>query len=217
MKIKHTEFVISAVGPSQYPEEGLPEVALAGRSNVGKSSLINKMLLRRNLARTSQQPGKTQTLNYYRINGELLELFFVDFPGYGYARVSKSEREAWGKMIERYLREREPLKLVLHLVDVRHPPTADDVRMYEWLSHYQIPMVVVATKADKISRSQWPKHMKVIRQSLGMPGHVPLVLFSSETGQGREELWSLIAQTAGIPNNPPSDPLIIGQETEDNG
>ncbi|QTH44097.1 YihA family ribosome biogenesis GTP-binding protein [Cohnella sp. LGH] len=217
MKIKSTEFVISAVGPSQYPEGDLPEVALAGRSNVGKSSLINKMLLRRNLARTSQQPGKTQTLNYYMIHAELGELFFVDFPGYGYARVSKSEREAWGKMIERYLREREPLKLVLQLVDVRHPPSADDVRMYEWLSHYGIPMIVVATKADKVSRSQWPKHLKVIRQTLGMPGHVPLVLFSSETGQGRDELWSLIAQAAGLPLKSPSEPPNIAQETEDNG
>jgi GTP-binding protein len=214
MKIKQTEFVISAVGPNQYPEDGLPEVALAGRSNVGKSSLINKMLLRRNLARTSQQPGKTQTLNYYKINGEL---FFVDFPGYGYARVSKSEREAWGKMIERYLRGREPLKLVLQLVDLRHPPSAEDQRMYEWLSHYEIPMTVVATKADKVSRSQWPKHMKIIRQSLGMPGHVPLVLFSSETGQGRDELWSMIMQSAGIPLNSPSEPPNIVQETEDNG
>lgn len=214
MKIKQSEFVISAVGPSQYPEDGIPEVALAGRSNVGKSSLINKMLLRRNLARTSQQPGKTQTLNYYKINGEL---YFVDFPGYGYAKVSKSEREAWGKMIERYLRAREPMKLVLQLVDLRHPPSAEDQRMYEWLSHYEIPMTVVATKADKVSRSQWPKHTKVIRQTLGMPGHVPLILFSSETGQGRDELWSLIMQSAEIPLNPPSEPPNNAQETEDNG
>jgi GTP-binding protein len=214
MKIKQSEFVISAVGPSQYPEDGIPEVALAGRSNVGKSSLINKMLLRRNLARTSQQPGKTQTLNYYKINGEL---YFVDFPGYGYAKVSKSEREAWGKMIERYLRAREPLKLVLQLVDLRHPPSAEDQRMYEWLSHYEIPMTVVATKADKVSRSQWPKHTKVIRQTLGMPGHVPLILFSSETGQGRDELWSMIMQSAEIPLNPPSEPPNNAQETEDNG
>lgn len=214
MKIKQSEFLISAVGPSQYPADGLPEVALAGRSNVGKSSLINRMLLRRNLARTSQQPGKTQTLNYYRINGELI---FVDFPGYGYARVSKTEREAWGRMIEKYLRGREPLKLVLQLVDVRHPPSADDVRMYEWLAHYGIPMIVVATKADKISRSQWQKHTKVVRQSLGMPGHVPLVLFSSVTGQGREELWSMIAQAAGIPLNSPSEPPNFVQETEHNG
>jgi len=214
MKIKQTEFVISAVGPSQYPDGGLPEIALAGRSNVGKSSLINRMLLRRNLARTSQQPGKTQTLNYYRINEDL---FFVDFPGYGYARVSKSEREAWGKMIERYLRGREPLKLVLQLVDVRHPPSADDVRMHEWLSHYGIPMAVVATKADKVSRSQWPKHLKIVRQSLRLPGHVPLVLFSSETGQGRDELWSIIEQAAGLAGNSPSEPADFPQETEDNG
>lgn len=213
MKIKQSEFVISAVGPSQYPEDGLPEVSLAGRSNVGKSSLINKMLLRRNLARTSQQPGKTQTLNYYKINDEL---YFVDFPGYGYARVSKSEREAWGKMIERYLRNRDPLKLVLQLVDMRHPPSADDKRMYEWLSHYEIPMAVVATKADKVSRSQWPKHVKIIRQTLGMPGHEPLVLFSSETGQGRDELWSLIMKSAEIPMDTPSEPPNNAQETEDN-
>lgn len=214
MKIKQTEFVISAVGPSQFPEDGLPEVALAGRSNVGKSSLINKMLLRRNLARTSAQPGKTQTLNYYKINNDL---YFVDFPGYGYARVSKTQRQAWGKMIEQYLREREPLRLVLQLVDLRHPPSAEDRTMYEWLSHYEIPLCVVATKLDKVARSQWMKHSKMIRQTLGMPGHVPLILFSSETGQGRDELWSVIAKSAGIPLNDPSEPHNIVQETEDNG
>lgn len=214
MKIKQTEFVISAVGPSQFPEDGLPEVALAGRSNVGKSSLINKMLLRRNLARTSSQPGKTQTLNYYKINNDL---YFVDFPGYGYARVSKTQRQSWGKMIEQYLREREPLRLVLHLVDLRHPPTGEDQRMYEWLSHYEIPMCVIATKADKVSRSQWMKQAKMIRQTLGMPGHVPLILFSSETGQGRDELWSLIEKTADLALNDPSEPYNIVQETEDNG
>lgn len=217
MKIKQSEFVISAVGPSQYPEDGLPEIALAGRSNVGKSSLINKMLLRRNLARTSAQPGKTQTLNYYKVNAEVGELYYVDFPGYGYARVSKTQRQAWGKMIELYLKEREPLKLVLQLVDFRHPPSAEDQNMYAWLSHYGIPMCVVATKTDKVSRSQWQKHTKMIRQTLAMPGHVPLLLFSSETGQGRDELWSLIAQSADLPRNPPSEPAIIEQETEDNG
>jgi len=217
MKIKQSEFVISAVGPSQYPSDGLPEIALAGRSNVGKSSLINKMLLRRNLARTSAQPGKTQTLNYYKISAEPGQLYFVDFPGYGYARVSKTQRQAWGKMIELYLRERETLKLVLQLVDLRHPPSAEDCSMYEWLSHYQIPMCVVATKADKISRSQLPKHAKIIRQTLGMPGHVPLVLFSSETGQGRDELWSLLAQSAALTIISPSEPHNIVQETEDNG
>ncbi len=213
MKIKTSEFVISAAGESQFPEDGLPEVALAGRSNVGKSSLINRMLLRRNLARTSSQPGKTQTLNYYRINQAL---YFVDFPGYGYAKVSKTQRQAWGKLAERYLRGRKTLKLVLQLVDLRHPPSADDRNMFDWLSHYGIPMCVVATKADKISRGQIPKHAKMIRETLGMPGHFPLIVFSSETGQGRDELWSRIAQAAEIPLDSPSEPPKVPQETEDN-
>jgi len=200
MKIKSSEFVISAVGPKQYPDEGLPEVALAGRSNVGKSSLINRMLLRKNLARTSSQPGKTQQLNYYRINGEL---FFVDVPGYGYAKVSRTEREAWGRMIENYLMNREPLKLVILLVDLRHPPTALDRSMYDWLSHYGIPLCVVGTKADKLSRSQLPKHAKQVRETLGMPKGQPLVLFSSETGAGRDELWSIIEQAADLTPIPP--------------
>ncbi|THF83776.1 ribosome biogenesis GTP-binding protein YihA/YsxC [Cohnella fermenti] len=202
MKIKSSEFVISAVSPKQYPDDGLPEIALAGRSNVGKSSLINKLLLRKNLARTSSQPGKTQQLNYYRINEEL---FFVDVPGYGYAKVSKTEREAWGRMIENYLREREPLKLVLQLVDLRHPPTALDVSMYEWLSHYGIPICIVGTKADKLTKSQMPKHGKIVRETLGMPKGQPLVLFSSETGQGRDELWSIIEQAAGLPGETPAE------------
>jgi GTP-binding protein len=214
MKIKQSEFVISAAGESQFPEDGLPEVALAGRSNVGKSSLLNRLLLRRNLARTSSQPGKTQTLNYYRINEVL---YFVDFPGYGYAKVSKAQREAWGKLAERYLRDRKELKLVLQLVDLRHPPSAEDRSMFEWLFHYGIPMCVVATKADKISRNQMPKHAKVVRQTLGMPGHVPLLIFSSETGQGREELWSLIEQAVDIAPESPSEPPNNTQETEDNG
>ncbi|WP_276352859.1 ribosome biogenesis GTP-binding protein YihA/YsxC [Cohnella caldifontis] len=217
MKIKTSEFIISAAGESQFPEDGLPEVALAGRSNVGKSSLINRMLERRNLARTSSQPGKTQTLNYYKVNGIDGSLYFVDFPGYGYARVSKSQREAWGKLAERYLRGRKTLKLVLQLVDLRHPPSADDRNMFEWLSHYGIPMCVVATKADKISRGRIPQHAKVIRQELGMPGHFPLIVFSSETGQGREDLWSLIEQEAEIFDRPPSEPPKVGQETENNG
>ena len=201
MIIKTSEFVISAAGESQFPTDGLPEVALAGRSNVGKSSLINRMLGRRNLARTSSQPGKTQTLNYYLINGSM---FFVDFPGYGYARVSKTQREAWGKLAERYLKDRQPLKLVLQLVDLRHAPSAEDRRMFEWLSHYRIPMCVVATKADKISRNHYLKHAKIVRQTLGMPEHFPLILFSSETGQGRDELWSLIEQSVEMTSEPPS-------------
>lgn len=213
MKIHSCEFIISAAGEHQFPADGLPELALAGRSNVGKSSLINTMLQRRNLARTSSQPGKTQTLNYYRINQSL---YFVDFPGYGYARVSKTQREAWGRLAERYLRQRQSLKLVLQLVDLRHPPSADDRNMYDWLSHYGIPMCVVATKADKISRNQMPKHVKVIRQTLGMPADVPLIVFSSQTGLGRDDLWSLIEQTLEITRETPSEPLKFMQETEDN-
>src|SRR5690606_12455586 len=158
MKIKQTEFVISAVRPNQYPDDGLPEIGLAGRSNVGKSSLINRMIERKNLARTSSQPGKTQQLNYYRINGSL---YFVDFPGYGYAKVSKAQRAKWGQLIESYLRGRDQLKLQLLVVDLRHPPTEDDRLMYDWLRHYGIPTCVVATKADKISRSRREQHLKI--------------------------------------------------------
>ncbi|CAH0119156.1 MULTISPECIES: ribosome biogenesis GTP-binding protein YihA/YsxC [unclassified Paenibacillus] len=197
MKINQAEFVISAVGPDQYPEDALPEIALAGRSNVGKSSLINRMINRKNLARTSGQPGKTQHLNYYRINGEL---YFVDFPGYGFAKVSKSLRQEWGKMIERYLLEREPLKLVLLIVDVRHAPSKDDVMMREWLAHYEVPTCVVATKADKISRNQWPKHTKVIKEAFGLDPQEPFVLFSSELGIGRDELWEIVGRYAGEEN-----------------
>jgi len=212
MNVKSSEFVISAAGESQFPKDGFPEVALAGRSNVGKSSLINRMLLRRNLARTSSQPGKTQTLNYYLINGAL---YFVDFPGYGYARVSKTQREAWGKLAERYLRNRKPLKLVLLLVDLRHPPSADDRIMFDWLSHYEVPMCVVATKADKLSRHQIQKHARIVRQTLAMPADCPLVLFSSETGQGRDELWRLIEQSLEKTSESRLEPPKEPQEIED--
>jgi GTP-binding protein len=150
MKVTSSEIVISAVKPAQYPAENLPEIALAGRSNVGKSSFINKMLARKSLARTSSKPGKTQTLNFYIIN-EVLH--FVDVPGYGYAKVSKKEREIWGKMIETYMTTREQLRAVVLLIDVRHPPTKDDVLMYGFLKHYDIPAIIVATKVDKIPKS----------------------------------------------------------------
>jgi GTP-binding protein len=188
MKITSAEFVISAVGPSQFPEDGLPEIALAGRSNVGKSSLINRMINRKNLARTSSQPGKTQTLNYYRVNEAL---YMVDFPGYGYARVSKTRREAWGKMVEAYITNREELKLVLCVIDMRHAPSKDDQMMYEWLCHYDIPRAVVATKADKLPKSQWAKNLKVVKQTLNMQPQDTLIMYSAETGMGRDELWEL--------------------------
>jgi GTP-binding protein len=194
MKVNQAEFIISAVGPSQYPTDALPEIALAGRSNVGKSSLINRMINRKNLARTSSKPGKTQQLNYYRINSDL---YFVDLPGYGYAQVSKTEREKWGKFIEAYLTKREPLKLILHIIDLRHPPTKDDQAMYDWLKHNGLPVCVVTTKADKIPKSKWQKHMKIIRETLEMDKTDPIIMFSSELGLGKDELWQLIEQHIG--------------------
>ncbi|TVX87230.1 ribosome biogenesis GTP-binding protein YihA/YsxC [Paenibacillus agilis] len=195
MKIKNAEFIISAVGPDQYPEDGLPEIALAGRSNVGKSSLINRLIMRKNLARTSSQPGKTQQLNYYRIHTDN-ELYFVDVPGYGFAKVSKTQRAAWGRMIEAYIQNREPLKLIMQVIDLRHPPSKDDIMMYDWLTHFDLPVCIVATKADKLPRSQWPKHLKQVKTTLGIKPNTPIIMFSSETGMGREELWDIITQTA---------------------
>lgn len=191
MKILDAQFIISAVEPHQYPVDALPEIALAGRSNVGKSSLINKMIMRKNLARTSSQPGKTQQLNYYKVNDMV---YFVDFPGYGYAKVSKTRREQFGQMIERYLQEREPLKLQLLIIDIRHEPSKDDVLMYQWLKHYEIPTCIVATKADKIPRSKWDKHIKMIKTTLEADPRDSVVLFSSETGLGREQLWDVISE-----------------------
>ncbi|MGI6185926.1 ribosome biogenesis GTP-binding protein YihA/YsxC [Brevibacillus sedimenti] len=191
MKITSAEFVISAVGPKQYPTDGLPEIALVGRSNVGKSSLLNKMMNRKGLARTSSKPGKTQTLNYFRVNNLL---YFVDFPGYGYAKVAKSLKQQWGKMIENYLKQRKELRFVIQLVDIRHAPSKDDVAMYDWCKEIGIPTVVVATKGDKIARGRWLQHTKVIREQLKMRGDDALIIFSSETGQGRDELWGEIVR-----------------------
>lgn len=186
MKVTSAEIVISAVRPEQYPEGDLPEFALAGRSNVGKSSFINKMLNRKSLARTSSKPGKTQTLNFFIIN-EMMH--FVDVPGYGYAKVSKSERAAWGKMIETYLTTREQLRAALLIVDLRHPPTKDDVMMYDFFKHYEIPCIVIATKADKIPKGKWQKHLKVTKETLQLEKEDEIILFSSETGLGKEEAW----------------------------
>ncbi|MBD8015841.1 MULTISPECIES: ribosome biogenesis GTP-binding protein YihA/YsxC [Planococcus] len=189
MKVNHVELVISAVRPDQYPEDGLPEFALAGRSNVGKSSFINKMIGRKSMARISSKPGKTQTLNFYKIEEKL---FYVDVPGYGYAKVSKSEREAWGKMIERYITDREPLRAVIQIVDLRHPPSRDDIAMYDFMKHYGIPCIIIATKADKIPKGKWDKHKKIVRTTLDMDKTDPLIIFSSETGLGKDEAWKEI-------------------------
>lgn len=189
MKVTNAEFIISAVAPHQYPTDALPEIALAGRSNVGKSSLINRLIHRKNLARTSSKPGKTQTLNYYRINDQL---YFVDLPGYGFARVSKEEKAKWAKMIESYLSVREELKAVIQVIDLRHPPSKDDQAMYEWLKHFGMKVIIAATKADKIPRGKWPKHLKEVKETLNADKEDPLVLFSSETGEGKEALWKEI-------------------------
>ncbi|MFP7299864.1 ribosome biogenesis GTP-binding protein YihA/YsxC [Neobacillus niacini] len=189
MKVVSSDIVISAVRPAQYPETDLPEFALAGRSNVGKSSFINKMLNRKGLARISSKPGKTQTLNFYLIN-EILH--FVDVPGYGYAKVSKSERAAWGKMIETYFTTREQLRAVVLIVDLRHPPTQDDIMMYGFLKHYGIPCIVIATKADKIPRGKWQKYLKVTKETLDLDENDQIVLFSSETGEGKDKAWSIL-------------------------
>ncbi|WP_285765559.1 ribosome biogenesis GTP-binding protein YihA/YsxC [Peribacillus sp. SI8-4] len=189
MKVTSSDIVISAVKPEQYPNTPIPEFALAGRSNVGKSSFINKMINRKNLARTSSKPGKTQTLNFYIINEAL---HFVDVPGYGYAKVSKSERDAWGRMIETYFTSRDQLRAALLVVDLRHPPTKDDIAMYEFLKHYDLPRIVIATKADKIPKGKWQKHLKVTRQTLNMEKEDELLLFSGETGEGKEQAWGVL-------------------------
>lgn len=183
------ELLISAVKPEQYPETGLSEVGLSGRSNVGKSTFINSMIGRKNMARTSQRPGKTQTLNFYNIDNQLV---FVDVPGYGYAKVSKSQREAFGKMIERYISQRESLKLVIQLVDLRHNPTEDDIIMYNYLKYYEIPTLVVATKEDKIAKGKVQKHLAKIQQKLEMEAEDEIISYSSIKKDKQQKIWDLI-------------------------
>lgn len=185
----NADILLSATNKGHYPQDDIPEVALAGRSNVGKSSFINTMLNRKNLARTSGKPGKTQLLNFFNIDDKLR---FVDVPGYGYARVSKKEREKWGKMIEEYLTTRENLRAVISLVDLRHEPSADDVQMYEFLKYYEIPVILVATKADKIPRGKWNKHESMIKKKLDFDKTDTFIIFSSVNKTGVEEAWDAI-------------------------
>lgn len=189
MKVNQAEIVMSAVSKAQYPDTHLKEIALAGRSNVGKSSFINTLLGRKNLARTSSKPGKTQTLNFYLIENQF---YFVDVPGYGYAKVSKKERAKWGKMIDEYLLEREELEVVVSLVDFRHEPSKEDCQMYQFLKYYDIPVIVVATKADKIPRGKWNKHESMIKKALDFDKEDDFIIFSSVTKQGKEEAWQAI-------------------------
>ena len=185
----NAEILLSAANKSHYPQDSIPEIALAVRSNVGKSSFINTLLNRKNIARTSGKPGKTQLLNFFDIDGKLR---FVDVPGYGYAKVSKSERAKWGKMIEEYLTSRDNLRAVVSLVDLRHDPSADDVQMYEFLKYYEIPVIVVATKADKIPRGKWNKHESAIKKKLNFDKSDDFIIFSSVNKAGLNEAWDAI-------------------------
>ncbi len=187
----NAEILLSAANKSHYPQDEIPEIALAGRSNVGKSSFINTLLNRKNLARTSGKPGKTQLLNFFNIDDKLR---FVDVPGYGYAKVSKTERVKWGKMIEEYLTIRENLRAVVSLVDFRHEPSTDDVQMYEFLKYYEIPVIVVATKADKVPRGKWNKHESVIKKKLDFDKDDDFIVFSSVNKDGLEAAWDAILE-----------------------
>ena len=187
----NAEILLSAANKSHYPQDEIPEIALAGRSNVGKSSFINTLLNRKNLARTSGKPGKTQLLNFFNIDNQLR---FVDVPGYGYAKVSKTERAKWGRMIEEYLTTRGNLRAVVSLVDFRHEPSADDVQMYEFLKYYEIPVIVVATKADKIPRSKWNKHESVIKKRLDFDRNDDFLIFSSVNKDGLDAAWDAILE-----------------------
>lgn len=178
-----------AVKPAQYPDDNKPEIAFAGKSNVGKSSLINSMVYRKAIARTSQNPGKTRTINFYNVEDEL---YFVDLPGYGYAKAPKTEIAKWGKMIENYLLKREQLKAIILLIDIRHEPGENDRIMYDWLKHYGYKIIIAATKSDKLKRSQLQKHTAMLRKSLGLEKEDILIPFSSETKDGRDELWKVI-------------------------
>ncbi len=189
MKITSVEMKISAVRVSQYPEDNLPEFLMVGRSNVGKSSFINTLIHRKNFARTSSRPGKTQTLNFYLINEKF---YLVDVPGYGYALTSKRTQEKFGKMIEDYLANRENLKHVFMLVDFRHKPTKDDILMYNYLKYFNLPVTIVATKVDKITKGQWDKYKNIILKELDLVHGDDLVLFSSILKEGKETIQNLI-------------------------
>lgn len=199
-KINYAEITISAVSPSQYPEDGLPEIVLAGRSNVGKSSFINTMVNRKKLARTSGKPGKTRTLNFFNIEHEL---FFVDVPGYGYAKVSNAEQNKWGNMMSDYFATRQELVLGILLVDFRHEPSEQDCQMYDFFKHYDVPVIVVATKSDKIKKSQYNKHLSIIKKTLDLEPEDKLMLFSSFNREGRDEVWKEILSYTGTGNETP--------------
>lgn len=189
MKITSAEFIKSAVWPEQYPLATLPEVAFVGRSNVGKSSLINTLVGRKNLAKTSNTPGRTQLINFFSINESVL---FVDLPGYGFAKVSQSIKKNWGEMVEAYLQERQNLALVVFILDVRRDPSGDDLSLRDWLNHYRIPYLYILTKTDKLSNNQAIARQRVIERALHLPAGQGLILFSTKTQKGKNEIWQTL-------------------------
>ena len=180
---------------SKLPDHTLPEIAFAGKSNVGKSSLINALMNRKALARTSAKPGKTQTINFYNVNDDL---YFVDLPGYGYAKVSVEVKAKWGKMIERYLKKSKMLKCIFLLIDIRHDPSANDKMMYDWILNNGYEPIIIATKLDKLKRSQIQKNIKAIKEGLKLSKDGIIIPFSAETKQGRDEIWALIDELTGL-------------------
>lgn len=195
MVIKSVDLEIVCGITSKIPDTDKPEVAFAGKSNVGKSSLINGLMNRKALARTSAQPGKTQTINYYNINNMM---YLVDLPGYGYAKVSQKEKEKWGQMIENYLHTSRQLKAVFLLIDIRHEPSANDKQMYDWIVYQGYDPIIIATKLDKINRSQIQKHVKMIKTGLNVKSQTPILPYSALTKQGREEIWELMDSLLGF-------------------
>ena len=188
MKIKSAEFITSAVKPSQYPPTGLPEIAFSGRSNVGKSSLINKLLNRKRLVKTSSTPGRTQLINFFSINSVFC---FVDLPGYGYAKVPASVRKKWGPMIEKYLLTRETLKGVVLIMDIRRTPGMEELQFIDWLGSFDIPAILILTKVDKLSKTKQAKQMIIIAETLNVDKD-NLILFSAKTGRGKDDVWDAV-------------------------
>ncbi|PKN19941.1 MAG: YihA family ribosome biogenesis GTP-binding protein [Deltaproteobacteria bacterium HGW-Deltaproteobacteria-6] len=189
MKIISAEFIKSAVWPAQYPPAIMPEIAFVGRSNVGKSSLMNTLVNRKKLAKTSNTPGRTQLINFFDINGAIS---FVDLPGYGFAKVAQSIKKDWGNMIETYLRERQNLAMVIFILDIRRDPSHDDLALRDWLEEYHIPYVFILTKVDKLSNNQTSGQKKLIEKALGSDASKKTILFSAKTQKGKEELWQFL-------------------------
>jgi len=189
LKIISAEFVKSAVWPPQYPPATMPEIAFVGRSNVGKSSLMNTLVGRRKLAKTSNTPGRTQLINFFTVNDSMS---FVDLPGYGFAKVARSVKKDWGDMMEAYLRERQNLAMVIFILDIRRDPSEDDLSLRDWLEHYRIPYISILTKADKLSNNEAIGRKKLIEKSLGTNAQKKTILFSAKTQKGKEELWQFL-------------------------